>query len=85
MPFLVSKGDTKIREGEIRELQWRIERCGVVLQKKSDKISISNNRTANASPTPVSPVKGSNWTSFASKEDLQEQIKVAHLIRLIKI
>ncbi|KAK9946251.1 hypothetical protein M0R45_011725 [Rubus argutus] len=74
MPFLISKGDTKDREGEIRELEWRIERCGVVLQKKADKTPISNNRTANANPTIV---KGKAWTTFSSKKALQEQVKLA--------
>lgn len=75
MPFLISTGDTKDREGEIRELEWRIERCGVVLQKKADKTPISNNRTANANPTIV---KGKAWTSFSSKKALQEQVKVTN-------
>lgn len=75
MPFLISKGDTKDCKGEIRELEWRIERCGVVLQKKADKTPIANNRTANANPTLV---KGKTWTSLSSKRALQEQVKVTN-------
>lgn len=77
MPFLISKGDTKDREGEIRELECRIKSCGIVLVRKADKPPIAKNN-ANAGPTFV---KGKTWTSLDSKEALREQIKVGHEIR----
>ncbi|XP_004292799.1 PREDICTED: uncharacterized protein LOC101309126 [Fragaria vesca subsp. vesca] len=74
MPFLISKGDTKDREGEIRDLKCRIERCGVVLLKKADKTPIADDTNANASPTLV---RGKTRTSLVSKKALQEQIKLS--------
>lgn len=78
MPFLISKGDTKDREGEIRDLKCRIERCGVVLLKKADKTPIADDTNANASPTLM---RGKTRTSLVSKKALQEQIKVTHELR----
>ncbi|KAL6208038.1 hypothetical protein ACLB2K_018990 [Fragaria x ananassa] len=77
MPFLISKGDIKDREGDIRELEWRIETCGVglpLLQKKADKTLLAFNRSADTNPIPV---KGKTWTCLVTKKKLQDQIKLA--------
>nr|XP_011458913.1 PREDICTED: uncharacterized protein LOC105349843 [Fragaria vesca subsp. vesca] len=72
--FTISRGGTKDRGGEIRDLECSIEKCGVVLLEKADKTPTANDKTGNASPTLV---MGKTWTSLVSKNALEEQIKLA--------
>ncbi|XP_024162453.1 uncharacterized protein LOC112169625 isoform X2 [Rosa chinensis] len=71
MPVLIITGDAvKDRIIEFRDLEWRIQSCGVALRNEYEAIAINNVNGKSA-------VKGKTWTPLGSKKALQEQVKVA--------